>query len=144
MPGFAAELAALDMTSSSESLKQRERYQRVTAHSSNKGTINTQRGCWMIMYGPMQEHESMDDAVKGSRMERRSSVDARRLQRPGSGDKAAARQRQPVLRPPAQPLQPAPARVMPEAARPWTYLRPPHEQVASMTCISSLKDCSLS
>ena len=79
----------------------------------------------------MQEHDSVDDAARGGRMGRRPSVDVRSPPRRHIDDEAAVRQRHP---PPPQQQLPA-ATVTPEAARPWTYLRPPSEEVVTMTCL---------
>ena len=91
----------------------------------------------------MQEHESVDDAVKGKRrMERLPSVDPGPSPRPPTSDEAAVRQWQPP--PPPPPLPPLLATGAPEAARPWTYLRPPPEQVVAMPCCQActVSNCS--
>jgi len=86
-----------------------------------------------LLREPVQEHDSVDDAVRGCRRtERRPLVDARPSPRAPAGDEEAVRPRQHPPSPPQKPLSSATG--APEAARAWTYLRPPSEQVVVMTC----------
>ncbi len=78
-----------------------------------------------------QEHDSIVDATRGGRrMERSPPVDAQPSPQLPAGDEAAVR---PWQHPPPPPPPPPSAAEAREAARPWTYLRPPSEQVALLT-----------